>query len=98
MRYIWDAAKDVLNQRKHGLSLADGIPVLEDTACESWTDDRFDYNEERIITLGRNKNAVLLVVSTELDPVAEEDEQITRIISVRKATNYETDWYYFGRA
>jgi uncharacterized DUF497 family protein len=30
MRYIWDPTKDVLNKRKHGLSLAAGIPALQD--------------------------------------------------------------------
>jgi uncharacterized DUF497 family protein len=30
MQYVWDPAKDVLNRRKHGLSLADGIVALED--------------------------------------------------------------------
>lgn len=52
MRYVWDPAKDALNQRKHGLSLADGIPALEDPDRVSWVDDRFDYGEERIATVG----------------------------------------------
>ncbi len=97
MRYVWDPAKDVLNQRKHGLTLADGIPALEDVDSESWADDRFDFEQERIITLGRNSNAVLLVVSIEQNLAEEDEEQTTRIISVRKATKYERDSYYFGR-
>jgi uncharacterized DUF497 family protein len=28
--YQWDASKDAENRRKHGLSLEDGIPALED--------------------------------------------------------------------
>lgn len=56
MRYIWDSAKDALNRRKHLLSLADGISVLEDPDRESWIDSRFDYGEERILTLGRNSS------------------------------------------
>ena len=67
MRYVWDPAKDVLNQRKHGLSLAEGIPALEDPDRDSWIDDRFDYGEERIVTLGMNLPNVLYVVSTEWD-------------------------------
>ena len=55
MRYLWDPAKDILNRSKHGLSLADGIPALEDPDRESWIDDRFDYGEERIVTLGMGK-------------------------------------------
>ena len=64
MRCVWDPAKDLLNQSKHGLSLADGIPALEDPDRESWIDDRFDYGEERIVTLGMGMKQVLYVVST----------------------------------
>jgi uncharacterized protein len=98
MRYVWDATKDVLNQRKHGLSLADGIPAFEDPNCESWIDDRFNYGEERIITLGWNNNAILLVVSIEQGLADEDEEQTTRIISVRKATKHEKNWYNLGKA
>ncbi len=55
MRYVWDRAKDSLNRRKHGLSLAEGIPALEDPERESWIDGRYDYGEERIGTLGMGK-------------------------------------------
>jgi uncharacterized DUF497 family protein len=88
MRYTWDSVKDTLNRRKHGLSLEDGIPALEDADRESWVDSRFDYGEERIITLGLSKNRVLFVVSTE------PEETCTRIISVRKAGGDEIQQYY----
>jgi hypothetical protein len=90
MRYLWDPAKDILNRSKHGLSLADGIPALEDPDRESWIDDRFDYGEERIVTLGMGKKQVLYVVSTELN------EDSIRIISVRKADDNEIERYGFG--
>jgi len=96
MRYVWDPAKDVLNQRKHGLSLADGIPALEDPEREFWIDDRFDYDEIRTVTAGRSGSKVLFVVSTELDRT-EDGNEITRIISVRKAKWYEENWFSFGR-
>jgi len=91
MRYTWDPEKDALNRRKHGLSLEDGIPALEDPGRDFWIDDRFDYGEERFGTLGKGKTLILLVVST----IRDLDE--TRIISVRKANEKETSWYYFGR-
>ncbi len=94
MNYVWDSAKDALNRRKHHLSLADGISALEDPDRESWVDDRFDYQEERMITLGLNHGLILLVVSAEAE--ATEDEQVVRIISVRKATHHEAQWYYRG--
>ncbi|MGH9605595.1 MAG: BrnT family toxin [Terracidiphilus sp.] len=48
MRYTWDPEKDALNRRKHGLSLEEGVPALDDPNFESWIDDRFDYDEERM--------------------------------------------------
>jgi uncharacterized DUF497 family protein len=92
MRYVWDPAKDALNQRKHNLSLADGIPALEDPDLVSWIDDRFDYGEVRIANLGVGKNELLYVVTTE------PDEETSRIISVRKAEPHEIELYGFSRS
>jgi uncharacterized protein len=97
MRYVWDPAKDASNQRKHDLSLADGIPALEDPERDTSVDDRFDYREERIVTTGRSGSKALVVVSTELAR-DEEGEIVSRIISVRKANSNEADWFNFGRA
>ena len=97
MRYVWDPAKDALNQRKHGLRLADGIPALEDPDRDVSIDDRFDYGEVRLVTAGRSGSKVLFVVSAELGK-DKEGEEISRIISVRKAKWYEEDWFHFGRA
>jgi uncharacterized protein len=90
MRYVWDPAKDALNRRKHDLSLADGIPALEDPDRVSWIDDRFDYGEERIATLGIGRKIVLYVAT------AEPDEETTRIISVRRAEPHEIEKYDLG--
>jgi hypothetical protein len=95
MRYEWDQAKDVLNQRKHRLRLSQAIPALEDPERETWIDDRFDYDEERIITVGRNKQLLLVVVSV---ISLENEDEIIRIISVRKATRKEAKWFRSDRA
>jgi uncharacterized protein len=91
MRYTWDPEKDALNRRKHGLALGEGVPALQDLNSDVRIDDRFDYGEERHVTLGKGKKQILVVVST----IREFDS--TRIISVRKADGDETNWYYFGR-
>ena len=91
MQYDWDPEKDLLNRHKHGLMLEDGIPVVEGLDSISWIDDRFDYGEERIITLGRTLTNVLFVVTTEVH------EDLTRIISVRRAERHEEYWFYHGR-
>jgi uncharacterized DUF497 family protein len=92
MRYTWDPEKDALNRRKHGLFLAAGVDALEDPNRDSWNDDRFDYGEERIITLGLGKNGLLYVVSTELS------RNWTRLISVRRAEDDEIEQYGLGRS
>lgn len=92
MRYTWDPEKDALNRRKHGLGLAAGVAALEDPNLYFWIDDRFDYGEERIITLGLSARRVLFVVSTELN------QNLTRIISVRKAEDDEIAKYDRGGA
>ena len=92
MQYEWDRVKDVINRRKHGLPLSDGIPALEDPKADSWFDLRDDYGEERMLTLGLSPRGVLFVVSTlrELG--------VTRIISVRRAKGYEIEQYGQSRA
>jgi uncharacterized protein len=97
MGYDWDPAKDAVNRRKHGLPLAAGIPALEDRGAYSWIDDRFDYGETRNVTLGRNAQSILVVVSTEKIRADDNEKEVVRIISVRKAVSVETDWYYTGR-
>jgi len=91
MRYVWDPVKDAENRRKHGLSLEDGIDALEDLNLQTWTDDRYDYGEVRSATVGLGKRGILLVISTL------RNEDVTRIISVRKANANEHCYYYFGR-
>jgi uncharacterized DUF497 family protein len=91
MCYVWDPTKDVLNRRKHGLSLADGIPALEDPERDDWIDNRFDYGEERIVSLSMGLRQVLYVVSTV------RNEDCIRIISVRRAEEHEIKKYGFSR-
>ncbi len=91
MRYVWDPAKDAANRRKHGLSLADGIAALEDPDRLMWIDDRFDYGEERFITLGVALRGVLYVVTAEVC------EDVIRIISTRRAEQHEIERYALDR-
>lgn len=91
MRYTWRNDTDAVNQRKHRLPLSAGIAALEDPDRESWIDERMDYGEERIITLGRGHGGILFVVTVE------PGEDHTHIISVRRAEKHEERWYHTGR-
>lgn len=91
MEYEWDEVKAAVNLAKHGISFTAAARALEDLRKVEILDDRFDYGEERILSLCMDRGNVLLVVTVTLD-----DENICRIISARKATRHEQEQYFQG--
>ena len=85
MIYEWDEAKSRINFVKHGLDFADAEHVLTGP-CVTFVDSRFDYGEERLITLGLLVGRVVVIAHT---PRGE----TTRIISMRKANRREQKIY-----
>jgi hypothetical protein len=85
MRYEWDAAKRPGNFAKHGLDFAD-VELVFDGPCVTFEDSRFDYGEERLITLGLLAGRVVIIAHA---PRGE----ATRIISMRKANRREQKIY-----
>ncbi|MFP4007116.1 MAG: BrnT family toxin [Spirulinaceae cyanobacterium] len=81
MTFEWDGTKRLTNLRKHGIDFAD-VPLIFNGYIVTFEDDRFDYGEQRLITLGLLQGKVVVVVHTER-------EELIRIISVRKATENE---------
>jgi uncharacterized DUF497 family protein len=71
--------------------LEDGIPAIEDACSVLRFDGHFDYDEPRWISIGIGKHAVLFTVWTE------RDNDLIRIISVRKATPNERKEYDHNR-
>jgi uncharacterized DUF497 family protein len=51
MTYEWGDAKNRSNFAKHGLDFADAELVFAGP-CVMFVDDRFDYWEERFVTVG----------------------------------------------
>lgn len=86
MEYEWDEAKRQTNLRKHGVDFID-VPALFDGDIVTIEDSRYDYGEERFVTLGLLQGRVIAVIYTE-----REDD--IRIISARKATKYEQRIYF----
>lgn len=86
MRFEWDEAKRQSNIRKHGIDFV-GIEEVFEGQTVTIRDDRFDYGEERFITLGLLKGRVVVTAHTE-------SEEVIRIISVRKATKNEEISYF----
>jgi len=81
MRFTWSEAKRKLNIEQHGFDFVDA-PRVFDGPTYTYEDDRFDYSEQRFITLGIVDEFVVSIVHTETS-------RVIRIISLRKATKHE---------
>ncbi len=51
MQFTWDERKRSTNLRDHGLDFVDAARVFEGVTI-TYEDDRFDYGEQRFVTLG----------------------------------------------
>ena len=91
MKFEWDDTKNITNQDKHGVSFEEAIEVFDDALQISKLDHRFNYFEERWITIGTTKKEHILVVANLF--FSDEGEEIIRIISARKANNSERKTY-----
>ena len=88
MDFEWDAEKAQKNLEKHGVRFEIASAVFIDPDRITAIDDRFNYGEERLVTLGRTHDGILVVVTTERD-----EGQVIRIISARKANKRERRTY-----
>ena len=90
MRFEWDERKNRQNLRKHGISFELATEVFRDPFCLTIA-DRQSAAEERLWTLGRLPNLiVVVVVHVNHD---RRDEEVIRIVSARKATAQERRLY-----
>ncbi len=85
MTYEWDGAKNGSNYAKHGLDFADAELVFAGP-CVTFEDNRFDYGEERFVTLGLLAGRLVAIAHA---PRGE----VTHIISMRKANRREQEIY-----
>lgn len=85
MEIEFDPVKDANNRRKHGISLAQAADLDWD-ACLERIDDRENYGEIRYVGIAPLADRLYVVVYTERGAV-------TRIISLREATQREYDYY-----
>ncbi len=92
--WVWDAKKNQINRRRHGLSLDTGIIALLDPLSMSAIDPHSDGN--RMNTVGRAGGHVILFVVHTASERTDEGGETGRIISVRKATKRERKAYEEG--
>jgi uncharacterized DUF497 family protein len=82
MRFEWDERKRLSNLRKHGLDFRDAPSVFGGPTF-TFEDDRFDYSEQRFVTLGFLSGIVVSIVHSE-------SSVAIRLFSFRKATRNES--------
>ncbi len=91
VQFEWSDEKNKLNIQKHSVSFEEAKEVFLDPFHISKLDYRFDYFEERWITLGETSKDKILVVANMF--FNENGEEIIRIISARKANQKERIFY-----
>ena len=88
VKFEWHDAKAAVNLKAHGVSFELASSVFNDPFAIERLDDRHDYGEERFLLIGMSEVNVLLFVAYT------EREGRVRIISARRATQYEQDDYF----
>jgi len=88
VRVEWDEAKNLANQRKHGVSFEEASELFRSGVnyLEVFDDDHSDA-EDRFIAVGPIRRGLVLIVLTE------QHEDVVRIISARWATKNEQGLY-----
>jgi len=81
MRFTWDERKRRSNLKTHGIDFRD-VPRLFEGPTFTFEDDRFDYAEQRFVTLGLLGGIAVSLVHTETS------DRI-HAISLRRATRNE---------
>ncbi len=85
MHIEFDSAKDVANQTKHGVSLSVAGELDWDAALV-WVDERFEYDEVRMIALAPKTEILYYVAFVDRGDVR-------RVISLRRANRREVKHY-----
>ena len=85
MRIEFDSAKDAANQTRHGVSLCMASD-LDWEAALVWVDNRFEYNETRMIALAPKTDILYYVAFVDRG-------EVRRIISLRRANRREVKHY-----
>jgi uncharacterized protein len=91
LRWIWGEEKNRLNKANHGISFETAQLVFDDPLALSRPDSHPDGDRWR--TVGAVGNVTVFVVHTWPDSSDDEDEEVGRIISARKATARERRAY-----
>ena len=89
MQFEWDPNKNEINKQKHKISFEEAQTVFYDEYAILFDDPDHSDAEDRFIILGLSQRENLCIVSH----CYRGEDEIIRIISARKATKAETNFY-----
>lgn len=87
MEVVWDPTKAASNRKKHGVSFEEAATALLDPLALA-REDEDSSDEPRWVLIGMSSHPRLLTVVYAL-----RGEEIIRLISARKATRKECEYY-----
>jgi hypothetical protein len=91
MGFEWDPEKAAANVRRRRVSFNEAATVLEDPLSMTFPDEAHSEGEMRFVTVGVSQRGRVLVVAH-----TERNDTI-RIISARRATRREREFYGQGK-
>ncbi|PWJ71412.1 hypothetical protein B0O40_1281 [Ruminococcaceae bacterium R-25] len=92
MLFEWDENKNKVNIKKHGIGFAEASSVFYDENAILFDDPDHSKDEERFLIIGMSIRTQVLTVSH----CYRSKGEVIRIISARKATKSEADYYVQG--
>jgi uncharacterized protein len=92
IQFEWDPQKGLSNLKKHKVSFDEARTVFFDEEAIVYFDKDHSDHEDRFLILGQSETTNILVVCH----CHYEDPNTFRLISARRATEKEND-YYFSR-
>ena len=87
--YDWNKGKSRSNIQKHGVSFKEAASTFQDENAKYFDDDKHSQNEDRFIIIGKSKKTRLLYACY----CFRESNNVIWIISARKATQKEVEFY-----
>ncbi|MCL2225633.1 MAG: BrnT family toxin [Defluviitaleaceae bacterium] len=90
--FEWDTDKNKANLQKHGVTFREAESVFYDKYAVVADDDEHSKDEDRFVIVGNSKKSRILLAC-----YCVRNGDTVRIISARKATESEIDWYKEGR-
>lgn len=92
MEFEWDPQKAAANVKRRRVSFNEAASVLEDPLSTTYPDEAHSEAEMRFLTIGASHHGRVLVVAH-----TERNDTI-RIISARRATRREREFYEQGES